>query len=45
MYLYCPDGYGNTRLAKGFLETRWKDTFTTLNWKMTNELFRTYSGL
>lgn len=45
MYLYCPDGYSNSRLTNGFLEARLKVTATTRNWKTTNELFRIVSGI
>jgi uncharacterized protein (DUF1697 family) len=44
MYLYCPDGYSNSRLTNSFLEARLKVTATTRNWKTTNELFRIASA-
>lgn len=40
VYLYCPHGYGNTKLNNNFLETKLKVTATTRNWKTTNELYR-----
>jgi uncharacterized protein (DUF1697 family) len=40
VYLYCPHGYGKTRLNNGFLETKLKVWATTRNWKTTNELYR-----
>jgi uncharacterized protein (DUF1697 family) len=44
LYIYCPDGYSNSRLTNGFLEARLKVAATTRNWKTTNELFRIASG-
>lgn len=40
IYLYCPDGYGKTKLNNGFIENKLKVTATTRNWKTTNELLR-----
>ena len=40
VYLYCPNGYGNTKLTNNFLETKLKVGATTRNWKTTNELLR-----
>jgi uncharacterized protein (DUF1697 family) len=40
IYLYCPNGYGKTKLTNGFLETKLKVEATTRNWKTTNELLR-----
>lgn len=39
VYLYCPNGYGRTKLTNTFLEKRLKVTATTRNWKTTLELF------
>jgi len=44
MYLYCPNGYSNSRLTNSFLEARLKVPATTRNWKTTNELFRIASA-
>ena len=41
VYLYCPKGYGITKLNNSFLEARLKVEATTRNWKTTNELLRT----
>jgi len=41
VYLYCPNGYGNTKLSNNFLESRLKVTATTRNWKTVNELLKT----
>jgi len=40
VYLYCPNGYGRTKLTNNFLEARLKVGATTRNWKTTNELFK-----
>lgn len=38
IYLYCPNGYGNTKLNNNFFESKLKVTATTRNWKTVNEL-------
>ncbi|MEA5127154.1 MAG: DUF1697 domain-containing protein [Proteiniphilum sp.] len=38
VYLYCPNGYGRSKLSNNFLEAKLKVTATTRNWKTTNEL-------
>lgn len=38
VYLYCPNGYGRTKLTNSFLETKLKVSATTRNWKTTSEL-------
>ncbi|MGV7105147.1 DUF1697 domain-containing protein [Flavobacterium sp. U410] len=40
VYLYCPKGYGQTKLTNTFLESKLKVKTTTRNWKTTNELLR-----
>jgi len=40
IYLYCPNGYGNTKLNNAFFENKLKVTATTRNWRTTNELFK-----
>jgi len=40
VYLYCPNGYGRTKLNNNFLEAKLKVGATTRNWKTTNELFK-----
>lgn len=37
-YLYCPFGYGNTKLTNNFIESKCKVSATTRNWKTVNEL-------
>lgn len=44
-YLYCPNGYGNTKLNNNFLESKLKTGATTRNWKTTLELLRMSSDL
>ena len=38
VYLFCPNGYGNTKLSNTFFENKLKVTATTRNWKTINEL-------
>ncbi len=38
IYLFCPNGYGNTKLNNTFFENKLKVSATTRNWKTTNEL-------
>jgi uncharacterized protein (DUF1697 family) len=38
IYLYCPNGYGITKLSNGFFENKLKVTATTRNWKTVNTL-------
>lgn len=40
VYLYCPNGYGKSKLTNSFLETKLKVAATTRNWKTTNELLK-----
>lgn len=40
VYLYCPNGYGVSKLSNSFLETKLKVSATTRNWKTTNELLK-----
>ena len=40
IYLYCPNGYGNTKLTNNLLEAKLKVRATTRNWKTTNELYK-----
>lgn len=39
-YLYCPHGYGKTKLTNTLLESKLKVAATTRNWKTTCELLR-----
>lgn len=40
VYLYCPNGYGRTKLTNNFLEAKLKVRATTRNWKTTTELLK-----
>jgi uncharacterized protein (DUF1697 family) len=39
IYLYCPNGYGKTRLSNDFFERKLHVTATTRNWKTVTALF------
>ena len=38
VYLYCPNGYGNTKLTNGMFEKKLKVFATTRNWKTINSI-------
>ena len=38
VYLYCPNGYGRTRLTNTFFESKLKVTATTRNWRTLHVL-------
>jgi uncharacterized protein (DUF1697 family) len=38
IYLYCPGGYGNTKLNNNYFENKLKITATTRNWRTVNKL-------
>lgn len=38
IYLYCPNGYGQTKLTNTFFERKLQQTTTTRNWKTTQQL-------
>jgi uncharacterized protein (DUF1697 family) len=38
IYLYCPNGYGITKLSNNFFEQKLKVKATTRNWKTVNKL-------
>ena len=38
VFLYCPNGYGKTKLSNTFIEKTLKTTATTRNWKTVNKL-------
>jgi uncharacterized protein (DUF1697 family) len=44
VYLYCPNGYGKTKLSNNFIETKLKVVATTRNWKTTTELLKMASN-
>jgi uncharacterized protein (DUF1697 family) len=39
IYLYCPDGFGRTKLTNNLFENKLKVTATSRNWKTTIKLF------
>lgn len=39
IYLYCPDGYGDTKLSNSVIEKKLFAQATTRNWKTVNTLF------
>ena len=43
VYVYCPGGYGNTKLSNSFFESKFKVKATTRNWKTTLKLMEIYS--
>jgi len=45
IYLYCPNGYGNTKLSNNFFENKLKVTATTRNWATVNKLAELSSGV
>jgi uncharacterized protein (DUF1697 family) len=40
IYLYCPNGYGKTRLTNSFFERRLGMPVTTRNWNTVNALYK-----
>lgn len=40
VYLYCPNGYGKTKLTNSFLENKLKVKATTRNWKTAKKLLQ-----
>lgn len=40
VYIYCPNGYGNTKLSNTFFESKLKVIATTRNWRTVNELLK-----
>ena len=40
IYVYCPAGYGTTKLTNTFIENKLKVTATCRNWKTVTELVR-----
>ncbi|MBN1536507.1 MAG: DUF1697 domain-containing protein [Anaerolineales bacterium] len=39
IYIYCPNGYGRTKLSNNFLEGRFDMPATTRNWKTVKALY------
>jgi uncharacterized protein (DUF1697 family) len=44
VYLFCPNGYGNTKLTNSFFEKRLGSSATTRNWKTVTKLVELASG-
>lgn len=44
IYLYCPGGYGETKLSNNFFESKLKVKATTRNWRTSNELMKMMSS-
>ena len=44
IYLYCPNGYGVTKLSNSFFEKKLKVSATTRNWRTVNTLLTMISG-
>ena len=44
VYIFCPGGYGKTKLNNNFFEKKLKVTATTRNWKTVNELVEMVSS-
>ncbi|MEM9737798.1 MAG: DUF1697 domain-containing protein [Bacteroidota bacterium] len=40
IYLFCPNGYGRTKLSNSFFEKKLKVKATTRNWKTVNKLLK-----
>jgi uncharacterized protein (DUF1697 family) len=40
VYLYCPDGYGGTKLSIYFLESKFKVSAATRNRRSANEILK-----
>ena len=45
IYLYCPGGYGKTKLSNQYLEQKLKVNATTRNWKTLTELLNISNDL
>ena len=39
IYLFCPNGYGKSKLSNNFFEKKLNVSATTRNWKTVNKLF------
>ena len=45
VYLFCPDGYGRTKLTNNFFENKLKVVATTRNWNTVNQLVEMAEGI
>ncbi len=44
IYLYCPNGYGRSKLSNSFFERKLKVKATTRNWRTVNVLYDMMTG-
>jgi uncharacterized protein (DUF1697 family) len=44
IYLYCPNGYGRTKLSNNALERAFSVRATTRNWRTVNQLYQIALG-
>ena len=45
IYLYCPNGFGRTKLTNNLFENKLKVTATSRNWRTTIKLFEKINEL
>ena len=45
VYLYCPHGYGTSKLNNNFFENKLKVQASTRNWKTTNALLELVNSI
>ena len=43
VYIYCPNGYGKSKLSNSFFERKLKVSATTRNWRTVNVLYKMIS--
>jgi uncharacterized protein (DUF1697 family) len=44
VFLFCPGGYGKTKLSNGFFEKKFAAPATTRNWNTVNKLYEMANG-
>ena len=44
VYLYCPGGYGNTKLSNTFFENKLRVTASTRNWKTVSNIMQLFNS-
>jgi uncharacterized protein (DUF1697 family) len=44
IFLYCPNGYGTSKLSNSFFENKLKVSATTRNWRTVNTLVEIATG-
>jgi len=45
VYLYCPNGYGKSKLTNNFMEKKLNTEATSRNWKSIHKIYQLASGL